>query len=341
MSNTVKLYGGVTYHAFGIDEGSYSQDESFKQSFTDIKSGAYPWKPSTKLLANFNNTLSGSNYDGDFGNVNRFQIYKTIGGEKTLHKVCETKTAAQRIIEDFTIGDLCDYQYYVYPICKNTISINDNDIEVETISPIILEPVRIHNGIVSVIGLIQDKDDKNTYYIDENNVWQLALNVSNDGYTLNTDKTFYKTQNAYGKMSGGNLKQRSIPISGLLGKIDCSSSEYVDTFDHIIDWENFAASNSMKMLIDLRGIITLGDINVDPSFAYENTPNHEVSVTFTFIQLNSINNVDVLGRHLLINPIHYQLLKENQDSLLQDTMLADTNDEYNEYIASPLNEVIE
>lgn len=329
LSNSVKLYGGVTYHLFGIDEGSHSDNEEFKQYFTDTKLGSYAWNTSTKLLANFNNNLNGGNYGGNFKNIKRFKIYKTIGNKNKLYKVAETNSPMQRIVEDFTVGDLCDYQYYIYAVCDNVININGEQICVETLSPIISEPIKLKRGVVSVIGLTEV--GKNTYAIDEDNVWQLQLNVTNDGYTLNTDKTFYQTQNTYGKSSGGNRKQRSIPIKGLLGKINCSNGEYTDTYDDILDWENFAASNSLKMLIDLRGIITFGEINIDPSIGYENTSNHEASVSFTFNQLNSIDNIDVLGRVLPINPIYYTYLAGSENALLKDIN--------NVYLAAPRNEV--
>ena len=50
----VKLFGGVTYNAFGVDEGSHSDD--LKETLTQAY-GNYSWNSNTKLLANFNDTL--------------------------------------------------------------------------------------------------------------------------------------------------------------------------------------------------------------------------------------------------------------------------------------------
>ena len=47
----VKLFGGVTYNAFGVDEGSHSDD--LKETLTQAY-GNYSWNSDTKLLANFN-----------------------------------------------------------------------------------------------------------------------------------------------------------------------------------------------------------------------------------------------------------------------------------------------
>ena len=328
------LYGGATYNLAGINENVDLTDQSFRDMFDANKCGDYQWLSNTKLLANFNENLSGSNFGGDFGNIVRFEVYKTIGEKSRLHKVCTTSNALQRVVEDFTVGDLCDYQYFVYAVCENAIKVDDKEVKVETIVPIVSEIIQLNTGVVSVIGLKEAGD--NTYIIDENNVWQIRYNLENTGYTLNTDKTFYQTQHTYGKSSGGNRKQRSIPISGLLGKIDCSTQEFYDTYDYIIDWETFVASNTPKMLIDLRGIITIGDIDVNPQLSYQDTSKHEASVSFTFIQLNSIDNVDVLGRILPVNPLYYTYLAVSEGALLKEDR--DNPDKLHSWLTSPLTE---
>ena len=330
----VKLFGGVTYCAFGVDEGSHSQE--MIQTPPTQTYGNYNWNTDTRMLSNFNDSLSGSNFDGSYENIDHFEVYKTLGESNRLHKVCQTENSAQRVIEDFTVGDLCDYKYNIFAVCKNTMTVNDTEVNVETISPFVSDKIQLHRGVISVIGLVPT-DKENTYTIDEDNIWQLDINVTNDGYTLNTDKTFYQTQNAYGKATGGNRKQRTMSITGLLGKIDCSNdSEYVDTYDDIINWENFVSSNSLKMLIDLRGLITIGDTDVNPTFQYDTNDNHDVSVTFTFNQLNDIDTVDVLGMTLPINPLYYEYLADSEGALLKDTVEVDSNNKYHEFLASPL-----
>ena len=287
----VKLFGGVTYNAFGIDEGSHSDD--LKETLTQAY-GNYSWNSDTKLLANFNDTLVGSNFDGSYENIDHFQVYKTLGEQDTLHKVCQTENPTQRVIEDFTVGDLCDYQYYIFGICNNTMDVNGVQVNIKTISPLVSDKIQLHRGTVSVIGLVPTGKD-NTYTIDEDNIWQLDINLTNDGY-----------------------------------------NQYVDTYDDIINWENFVSSNSLKMLIDLRGLITIGDTDANPTFQYDTNDNHDVSVTFTFNQLNDIDTVDVLGMTLPINPLYYEYLADSEGALLKDTVEVDSNNKYHEYLASPL-----
>ena len=163
----VKLFGGVTYNAFGIDEGSHSDD--LKETLTQAY-GNYSWNSNTKLLANFNDTLSGSNFDGSYENIDHFQVYKTLGEQDTLHKVCQTENPTQRVIEDFAVGDLCDYQYYIFGICNNTMDVNGVQVNIKTISPLGSDKIQLHRGTVSVIGLVHTEED-NIYTIDEDNIW--------------------------------------------------------------------------------------------------------------------------------------------------------------------------
>lgn len=147
----VKLFGGVTYCAFGVDEGSHSQE--MIQTPPTQTYGNYNWNTDTRMLANFNDTLVGSNFDGSYENIDHFQVYKTLGEQDTLHKVCQTKNPTQRVIEDFTVGDLCDYQYYIFGICNNTMDVNGVQVNVKTISPLVSDKIQLHRGTVSVIGL--------------------------------------------------------------------------------------------------------------------------------------------------------------------------------------------
>ena len=332
----LKLYGGATYNLAGVNNNTDNMVATIKNTIYNTKCGDYEWGKETKLLANFNQHLSGSDFGGDFGYIKRFAVYKTMGEKPTLHKVCVTDNSAQRIIEDFTVGDLCDYQYHIHAICHNPIDINGLTVDMEAIVPILSDTIQLHTGTISVIGLKETSD--NLYEIDEDNVWLIRYNTENNGYTLNTDKTFHQTQHISGKETAGNRAQRSVPISGLLGKVDCSTGEYTDTYDYIIDWERFAASSTPKMLVDLRGIVSIGDIDTNPQFVYQDTYNHEAAVSFTFMQTNSIDASDVLGRAIPFNPIYYMYLAE---ALLKENGKNRDNTGTNAWLGVPRREAVE
>ncbi|RGF95089.1 hypothetical protein DXA10_07625 [Firmicutes bacterium AM55-24TS] len=72
----VKLFGGVTYCAFGVDEGSHSQE--MIQTPPTQTYGNYNWNTDTRMLSNFNDSLSGSNFDGSYENIDHFEVYKHL-----------------------------------------------------------------------------------------------------------------------------------------------------------------------------------------------------------------------------------------------------------------------
>lgn len=315
---SVKIYGGCLYDNLILNEYDANEEEAIiKSSFEDNQ-----WSQNTVFCANFNdeNTLlSGSNFAGGFENIKKFKIYKKLSNQPQFHLVYNSEDVNCRVVEDFIVGDNCRYEYYIYPVCEKK--------GVPTISsPMKTEPITLDSGKVRVIGLIQDADNPDLYTIDENNVWCLDLNVVNEGFTNHMSKTFNDTLHAYQKEVQGNGNYRVFPLNGLLGKIDCTTGEYVDTYDDIIEWENFMNNGNLKVVVDLRGIITPGDFESN-SFKYEYGAK-AVSISCNFRQLNDINHITISAIPYDINPVRYTYLQDATSTFLADkdkTYLLGTN----------------
>ncbi|MCC8172897.1 MAG: hypothetical protein LIO65_00390 [Odoribacter sp.] len=292
------------------EESSALTDEELSEitenPFADIE-----WDSSCVIRANFNGTLSGSNFGSDYNNVQRYKIFKQFSEQPQLHKVYETSSADIGTIEDFIVGSKCAYTYYIYPICEVTDSDGNTYETVGT--PLKSSPIELDDGTVRIIGLTQDEDDPYTYYVDVDNIWAITYNLSDTGFTNNMSKTYSDTFNRYPKETIGNENYRSISIEGLLGRYDCTKDKYIDTYDDIIEWENFMKSSSLKAAIDLRGVVTLGNIDSN-SFKYDDTDASTVSANFTFKELDDMDNITIINRSLPLNPITYNLLATS-DSL--------------------------
>lgn len=303
---SLKLFGGCMYcnAILKNSESDYISEDIRELTHNPFKK--HDWDKNTVVSASFdNNSLSGSNFDGGYNNVKYFRIYKTLSKQPKLHKVFTTSTAKSGNIEDFMVGSLCPYTYYVYPVCV------DED-GTEVIGNVLQsKPIELNDGIVRVIGLIQDEDDLDTYYIDVHNIWHFALNTSNTGFTNNMAKSYVETQHQYPKEVKGNGNYRTFSIEGLLGKYDCKTDKYIDTYDDIIEWEEFMNNGELKMVIDRRGVITLGAIDSN-SFEYAERGKHEVSASFNFKQLEDIEHVDILNRQLPANPFEYDVLADRE-----------------------------
>lgn len=339
----LKLNGGCVYCNLLLEttDSNYISSET-KSQLTSNPFIDYEWNDNTTLRINFNeNSLSGSNFDGTYGGVKYFKIYKTFSKQPKYHKVFTTKDIKSCIVEDFAVGSDCEYTYYLVPVCEVT----DERGTYETVGSLVQStPITLDDGIVRVIGLIQDKNDFNNqdkndliqdkndfnkYHIDTHNIWHFSLNLTNDGFTNNMAKTYTDTLHQYQKEIKGNGNYRTLSVQGLLGKYDCEAGEYVDTYDDIIEWEEFMNNDELKLLIDRRGIMSLGSIDSN-SFQYETLDNHSVSVNFNFRQLEDINNVQIINRRLPVNPLNHNLLADNTNTALMST----EDDNINAFLAS-------
>lgn len=307
---SLKLMGGCIYCNVLLKECENNEvpNQTELKSLTKKPFADHVWDDNTVIMANFNSSsLAGSNFEGSYGNVKYFKIYKTFSEQPKMHKVYTTTSSEVGVIEDFTVGSACPYTYYVYPICEETDA-NGNTYEVIG-SMIQSKPIELHDGIIRVIGLIQDEENPDLYYVDTKNLWHFDLNISDTGFTNNMSKTYTDTLHQYPKEIKGNGNYRTFPIEGLLGRYDCDKQDYIDTYDDIIEWEKFMNNDELKMAIDLRGIVSLGSIDTN-SFQYSENGANEVSVSFTFKQLEDLEHVTVINHQLPANPLTHDLLAD-------------------------------
>lgn len=319
----LELFDDVYYNYVGIDE-------RLSPDFTDIPNSEFltnlennslqslNWTNYTKLLANFDNSTNGSNFNGSFTTIDHFDIYKRTSKENVLHKVYSTTSPEENsqqetIIEDFIIDGYSEYIYVIYPICKIQVSGKD----VYTVQNPFEVSIKNDNiDFVSILGLVQDEENPNVYYINEDEIWRFEINLKNDGTELNIDKTFTDTQHCFPKSTGGNRRYNKASVSGLIGKYDCENG-YVDSNELIKEWERFAASNCLKLLKDRRGRLMLCDID-SSSITYWEYEGAPAEVSFSIVEIESLDNIEILGRSIPYNTAMAILLQEASGNILSD-----------------------
>ena len=296
----ITVHGDINTSRINVlnqDVSSYSK-EDISILLDEIKSlglGDDEWKDNNVILANMNDSISGNGADYQFKNIKRFKIYKSIGNTNNkLYHVYETSSATERTIDDYTIGDMCDTQYFIYPVCAKIV----DGVSVETISqPLVSQKISTKKGILSVVGLIRKSE--NEYDVDLNNIWSFSLNLEDGGSTLNTSKTFSDTMSRYQQATGSFRAYKTKSVTSLLGNISCKNMEYRDDFEKIEAWDEFCRTNELKLLVDTRGRIFIGEIDNSPTTNYGNTLYREVTVNFNFRELTDINTVKING--VLVN----------------------------------------
>ena len=311
-----KIYGQVECAGMQIFKSDRTTNEtlisSLKSEQTKVSS-PLTWTVDTVMISNMKNQadMNGGTSMGNLSGLDHYLVYKTIGDSDKLYKVYETQSASQKIIEDFAVGNKCGYQYYIYPVLKK-------DGKYQIAYPMTSEKLFFDKSYVIVAGLIQSENDEKVYEFDLDNIWGFKLNATDSGLSQTIDKTFYTNQSMYSKMSGGNNAALTKTVKGLLGKIDCETKEYSDTYDYIKDWMVFARSNSLKVLIDIRGFIIPCDIKNNSISYMEQSFNAEAS--FDIEQLTDLDNIEIHARPLLSNfATGEQLLADVNGSILRDS----------------------
>ncbi len=267
--------------------------------------------PHNSLIVDWSDTLSWALSSTDSASFAGFDVYKTIGEKNTLYQVASRNISG--IVEDFLVGDRVEYVYYVYPVYATE--------QGEQIQPpIISDPITLSQGCMKLVGLNAADEDNNIYAVDYDNIWSFRLNISDNGATLVNSKTFNDTLSRYSKETVGPIQYFTKQVSGLLGKIDCISNttDYLDTYDNIINWRQFVSGHQLKAFIDRRGVIYVCDTESNSSDTYNDNLNDAVSVTFTIHEIDSLDYLSVFARDLEYNPYSFTLLADGHDKLLQD-----------------------
>lgn len=287
----------------------------------------WTWDEKTVLLCSFADSLNGSSSNVEWGDVAGYRVYKTLGTSNYLYEIGNIDGADNRILEDFAVGDNCEYTYYIYPILKSAG--NSNTYYLGTV--VQTNTVVLNTGVDKVFGLREIKPSDGsvsifpTYEVDTEQVWRLYLNLEDSGFTLHTDKTFYDTLATYSQEFIGNRKYISKSISALIGDVDCSfdGNPIWDDYDILTSWNDFSSSSNLKCLIDKRGLILPGNFEADPTIEYLDVEGDPAVAKFNWRQKADLQIINIYGRLLPFNPI-----KELYLSDLDDLSLVSSDTKY-------------
>lgn len=308
-------------------ENTYFQEltiiNHFEQYMIDnLLNNEWVWTEQTQLLVKFNGNFNGAALETADSNSNLvgYKVYKKIGNEdRSVYKIADIDNTSLTVCEDFLIGANCEYQYFVYPVfspVNNEKKLSPNDPAVSDVLTLSYVPIK-------TVGL--SKIDDNIYTVDIDNVWRFELNVEDNGYTLNNSKTFMDSLNRYNQEYVGNLNYITKDVSGLIGMIDCYSSDrgLIDTYDILTSWNNFSTSANLKCLIDSRGLILPGNFEQNTSVEYKKCNAAYASVKFNYRQKSDLDIIQVYATILPFNPLHNNLLQSSDDYILtsKDNML--------------------
>mgnify|MGYP003304864525 CR=1 FL=1 len=116
-------------------------------------------------------------------NIDHFEIYKIVGEKSKMYYVGTMPVAGDNYLEDYIVGSLCDYQYYICPVTLlngtqnafnvinviSTVDSTNDDIGAKK------DPLRFNNQAVRIIGLKQDEENPNLFSIGSFEVKKYAV----------------------------------------------------------------------------------------------------------------------------------------------------------------------
>lgn len=317
FKNEISLYGNAVYKALTVINNFDSDLDEYAQIWYN-----WYWSEKTQLLSNFNGTTNGiceSVYTDNISllsgeaekQIVGFRVYRRNGLENNLYEVANILDPDVRIIEDYTVGDNCEYKYYIYPIIG---VLKDGKIDGASFVGSITETdsIILNEGVDKVFALKEIAD--RVYEVDTSQVWRLYLNLKDGGYTLNTDNVFYDTLSRYGQEYVGQKNYITKSVEALIGTI-CPDTcdDYIDTYDMLNSWNSFVTSNCMKCLVELRGLVLPGAFENNMQIKYIETDTRPASASFTWRQTADLDIIKIYATCIPFNPASNEVALVSSD----------------------------
>lgn len=282
MYSKVEIYGqcDVNYlHIKNISELSREINDVVEKGLTSPT-----WEKETILLANYDNVIYASPLTYIDGDVVGYQIQRLDVKRGVMSYVAETTKV---VLEDYLVNNNTKYQYYIFPIIKNSEGVRTLG------EPIVTGEITPSWEMCTIVGLIEV--GKNEYMVDKNNIWRLQLNVERESYELNIDKTFTDGFDRFPKRTQGVKKYITSGINSIIGTLECAGDKINIDASDMERWEEFCYSSNLKLFNDMHGRIIPIDIQKASTGYLGEFENSPLVTTINFVQLADANDITVYG----------------------------------------------
>lgn len=223
----------------------FSDDDMGELAQNGIQNPA--WNTDTKLLAQFNNTLTAGGYSDELV-IDRYNIYRKKVGEDVIRTVATD--VFKNGVCDYNVGSNSEYIYYVVPVFKVKGESGDEYKYGEMAES---NTVTVKNHNWSIIGLKPiDSDDH--YEADEDNNWTLQLDLSAGDFKINDKKSIHDSVNQFPMVTDTDVDYLTTSVEVKLGDIDCGTREFQGgDIEFIKKWRRFCKNGDLKLLKDIAG----------------------------------------------------------------------------------------
>lgn len=241
------------------------------------------WDNNTLLLANFDNSINGGNVKSLKDDVLYWQIYRKRPEDTVLTFICRVPVSQYQLL-DFNVLNNTEYQYTIFAETETTISAPFEQVGY----------TRTNWWNWSLLGL-QESTDKGLYYVDSSNIWLFDTELTSSGLDQNVAQYIMDNFTRYPSVSSGKRNYMSGSVTAFLSNVDISTGKYQDTVEQYNAFVEFIANPTPKLLKDRKGngwIVSTNGVNGQ---YIDESPQQITKVSFSFTQLDDVNNVNVIG----------------------------------------------
>lgn len=282
MYSKIEVYGQCDANYLHIRNGvetSSQIDEVVNQGLSSPK-----WDENTIMLANYDESINGTPLQLIDGAVVGYQIQRLDIKKNIMNYVAQT---SEGVLYDYLANHGATYQYYVFPIIKSEDGVRTLG------APIVTDEITPSWDMCTIVGLIEV--GKNEYKVDTNNIWKLQLNVEQNPYTLNLDKTFTDGFGRFPKRTQGAKKYITSGTKSIMGTLECTGDKIDINAIDFERWEDFCYSSNLKLFNDMHGRIIPIDIQSVSTEYLGKFDDSPLVTNITFVQLADVNDITVYG----------------------------------------------
>lgn len=285
MYSKIEVFGGcdIGYIYVQNKEDSSHKTEELKDSNINLP----VWNSDDVMLATFENSenkLAATRIPSLNGDLVGYRIQRyDLDTGKTTNVVLNLNNISG-IIRDYNVASNKRYKYYIYPVTKDE---NGNK---ALASPLVSGEIA-PMWDMAILAKLNYSETDNEYIVDEDNIWHIYMNLSQEQYELQMDKIFTDGFSRFPKRSQGMKRYVRGGVSGIIGAIDCDTYSVKLNVSDIEKWEEFCQSPNLKLYNDMHGRILPVDIESSSISYFTGSADSPITVNFRIVQMDDAKNI--------------------------------------------------
>lgn len=196
---------------------------------------------------------------------------------------------------DYTISSHGRYRYIFVPYSANNLT-QDEGLVYESWTSDIIETDFVGYTITALYDSGKDSCNRPFYFYGD--TWYFEAEIEDTTITQNINSVLHYGYGQYSSISNADTNYLSGSVSGMLGHLNCTTKEYIDDIQTVIEWRKFISQKCLYILRSQKGDVWLVNIVDNPTTEYqENYNKFPTRFNFSWAECGNINDI-LIGRTL-------------------------------------------